>query len=253
MKKQVAILICVVALAGFLARAQKGAKKSAKASPTPATTVPQNAPPQNPVVPTITYDRVWEAYTPQNISITVQSTGTTKYLSRNPAKPREEQETDPDFTLEFTMSAGNREKLFRDAKEANYFEGDFAFKKHVVSSTGKKTLTYADPARHFETVYDYSESRAIAEITNIFQGISNTIEHGRKLQYLRRFDKLGLEDELRGMEAMAENNYLAELQLIAPTLENIANDPAILNIARQRARRLLARSSSEQAASESQK
>lgn len=248
MRKQIAILICLAALAGLPARAQKTGKRTAKASPTPATNVPQN-----PAVPTITYDRLWEAFTPQNVTITVESTGQTKYVSRNPLKSQEEREADPDFTVEFTMSAASRETLFRAAKEANYFDGDFAFKKHPVSSTGKKTLTYADQTRQFATTYDYSENKAIAEITSIFQGISNTIEHGRKLQFLRRFDKLGLEDELKGMESMAESSYLFELQLIAPTLENIANDPAILNIARQRARRLLARSSSEQSASEPQK
>jgi len=202
-------------------------------------------PPEHPTVPTITYDRLWEAYTPQNVNFVVQSTGTTRYLSRNPVKTPEQKETDPDFTLEFAMSAATREKIFHAAQEANYFSGDFSFKKHAVSSTGKKTLTYADQARRFETSYDYSENKAIAEVTNIFQGISNTIEHGRKLQYLRRFDKLGLEDELKGMESLAESNYLSEIQLIAPTLENIANDPAILNIARQRARRLLAKGSTQ--------
>jgi hypothetical protein len=211
------------------------------------------APAQNPAVPTITYDRVWEAYTPQEVTFTVESTGPARYLSRNPFKTPDQRETDPDFTLEFTMSAATRDKIFRDAKEANYFHGDFTFKKHAVSSTGKKTLTYADQSRHFETTYDYSENKAIEEITNIFQGVSNTIEHGRKLQYLRRFDRLGLEEELKGMESLAENGYLAEVQLIAPTLESIANDPAILNIARQRARRLLAKVPSEQGTSQSQK
>jgi hypothetical protein len=206
---------------------------------------PGQNPVEHPTVPTITYDRLWEAYTPQNINFVVQSTGPTKYLSRNPVKAPDQKEADPDFTLEFTMSQATREKIFRYAQEANYFNGDFAFKRHAVSSTGKKTLTYADQARHFETSYDYSENKAIAEITNIFQGISNTIEHGRKLQYLRRFDKLGLEDELKGMESLAESNYLAEIQLIAPTLESIANDPAILNIARQRAKRLLAKAPSQ--------
>jgi hypothetical protein len=207
----------------------------------------QNAQPgaaQNPTVPTITYDRVWEAYTPQSITITVESTGPTRYLSRNPFKQPEQKETDPDFTLEFTMSAATRNKLFDLARQAGYFHGDFSFKKHAVSSTGQKTLTYADPARHFESSYDYTQNKAIQEVTRIFEGVSQTIEHGRKLQYLRRFDKLGLEDELKGMESLAESNYLSELQLIAPTLESIANDPAILNIARQRAKRLLARSSS---------
>ena len=45
--------------------------------------------------------------------------------------------------------------------------------------------------------------------------------------------------------AALESHNLAELQLIAPILENIANDPAILNIACQRARKMLAKSASE--------
>jgi hypothetical protein len=198
-------------------------------------------PKQNPQFPTITFDRIWEAYTPQEVTIVLQSGGTAKYLSRNPFKTPEAG-ADPDYSLDFTMSDPNREKIFRYAKEANYFNGDFSYKKHAISSTGKKTLTYADQVKHFETSYDYSENKAIQEITNIFAGVSNTIEQGRKLQFLRRYDKLGLEAELKGMEDAMDGHNLAELQLIAPTLESIANDPAILNIARQRARRLLAQS-----------
>jgi hypothetical protein len=47
------------------------------------------------------------------------------------------------------------------------------------------------------------------------------------------------------MESALESHNLAELQIIAPTLESIANDPAILNIARQRAKRLLAKAGAE--------
>jgi hypothetical protein len=196
---------------------------------------------RNPKVPTITYDRLWEEFTPQNVTITVQSDGATKYVSRSPLKSKSEQEADPEYMLQFTMSKQNREKLFRDAKDADYFHGDFRFTRHAVSSTGKKTLTYADQSRHFETTYDYSENKNIEDITGIFQGISNTIEHGRKLVFLRRFDRLGLEAELKGMESAAESHSLEELQVIAPLLEEIAQDPAILNIARQRAKRLLAK------------
>jgi hypothetical protein len=45
------------------------------------------------------------------------------------------------------------------------------------------------------------------------------------------------------MEEMAQNQSLAEIQVIAPLLQNIANDSSVLNIARQRARRLLANAS----------
>jgi hypothetical protein len=204
----------------------------------------QQKTPLHPTLPTITFARVWEAYTPQDINFTVQSTGSAKYLSRNPFTPPDPG-SDPDYTLDFTISTRNQEKLFRDAREANYFNGDFSFKKHPVASTGKKTLTYGDPDRYFETSYDYSENRAIEEITNILTGISNTIEHGRKLTFLHRFDKLGLEDELKGMEAAMESHNLAELQIIQPTLESIAGDSKVLNIARQRAKRLLAKVKSE--------
>lgn len=200
---------------------------------------------QNPALPTITFDRVWEAYKPQNVTITVQATGPAKYVSRNPFTPPDQTGADPDYLLDFTLSSRNQEKLFRDAREANYFNGDFAYKKHAVASTGKKTLTYSDPVRHFSTTYDYSDNKAIQEITNLFSGISNTIEHGRKLVFLRRFDKLGLEDELKAMEDAAESHNLAELQIIRPTLESIAQDSTILNIARQRAKRLAAKANSE--------
>ena len=199
-------------------------------------------PDQASATPSITFERVWEEFTPQSVTITVSANGATKYSSRNPGKTGDDAD---EYQTEFTMSRDRCDKLFRYAKEADYFQGDFTFKKHAVASTGKKTLTYVDASRHFNTTYDYSEHKAIQEITSIFMGISSTIEHGRKLQFLRRFDKLGLEAELKAMEDAAESHSLVEIQLIAPTLESIAEDHAILNIARQRAHRLLAKANSE--------
>ncbi len=193
-------------------------------------------------LPSITFDRLWNDFKPQSVTMTVSANGTGKYSSRNPEKTGDDVD---DFQTEFTMSPAGRDKIFRYAKEVNYFDGDFTFKKHVVASTGKKTLSYSDPTRHFSTTYDYSENKAIQEITNIFAGVSNTIEHGRKLKFLRRFDKLGLEEELKAMENAAESHNLADLQIIAPTLKSIADDTTVLNIARQRAKKLLAKANSE--------
>jgi hypothetical protein len=204
----------------------------------PAQSVDQNSS----AGPSITFVRVWDDFTPQSVTMTVSANGATKYGSSNPKKAGDDVD---DYQTEFTMSPARREKLFRYAREANYFDGDFSFIKHPVASTGKKTLTYSDPIRHFNTTFDYSENKAVAEITNILLGISNTIEHGRKLVFLRRFDKLGLEDELKAMESAAEGHNLAELQIIASTLESIAGDRTVLNIARQRAQKLLAKANSE--------
>jgi len=196
----------------------------------------------DPAFPAITYDVFWEAATPQAYTITVQPTGKAKYMSRNPTKPPDSNgPQDEDYELEFNMSPASSEKIFALARQAGYFNGDFDYKKHAVASTGKKTLSYADGDRRFHTIYNWSENPAIDQLTRLFGGISNTIENGRRLQFLRRFDKLGLEAALKGMEDMAQNENLAEIQIIAPLLENIANDSSVLNIARQRARRLLAK------------
>jgi len=198
----------------------------------------------DPALPIVTYEVFWEAATPQAYTITVQPTGKARYTSRNPTKPPDSNgPQDEDYELEFNVSQAGSEKIFALSRQAGYFNGDFDYKKHAVASTGKKTLSYADIDRRFHTTYNWSENPAIDQLTRLFGGISNTIEHGRRLQFLRRFDKLGLEAELKGMEEMAQNQNLSEIQVIAPLLQNIANDSSVLNIARQRARRLLANAS----------
>jgi hypothetical protein len=192
---------------------------------------------------TIKFDREWEDYTPQTISIAVTPDGHAKYLSHTEAKPPDEAD---DYQTEFDLSPTCTGKIFLNATQVNFFDGDFSFKKHTVASTGKKTLTYSGPDHHGSTTYDYSENKSIEEITNIFTGVSATIEEGRKLKFKYKFDKLGLEDELKGMESAAQSNSLVELQLIAPLLETIAADTSVLNIARKRAKRLLARANSGQ-------
>jgi hypothetical protein len=194
--------------------------------------------PEHPAVATVRFECVWDQATPQDYVVTVQGLGRATYLSRNPLRVPAEG-ADPDFQLEFTLSAADQTRIFKLADQANYFNGNFDYKKHPVANTGTKTLTYADPTRHFETSYNWSENPAIDQLTQLFQGISTTIEHGRRVQFLHRFDKLGLEAELKAMEDLAHSHYLAEIQLIAPTLQSIADDPAVMNIARQRARRLL--------------
>ena len=202
----------------------------------------QNADQFHPRVPTVTFDLFWEVATPQEFMVRTQADGPSTYLSRNPMKPIPPGEAkDPDYTLNFTMSAKDARKIFNLAQQVRYFNGNFDFTAHRIANTGKKTLTYADETRHFQTVYNHSENKAIQELTSLFQGISSTVEFGRKLQFKHKYDKLGLEADLKAMEDAQANHNLAELQIIAPILKDIAEDASVLNIARARARRLLAK------------
>jgi hypothetical protein len=211
-----------------------------------AAACPQNpAPAENPTIPTVTFDCLWEAASPQEYTITLRSTGSARYVSTNPVRTSTDRDVDPDYNTEFTLSSAGSARIFALAAQAKYFDGDFDYKKHVVADTGRKTLTFADPTRHYQTVYNASDNPAIDQITRYFQGVSSTVEHGRKLEFLHRYDKLGLEAQLKGMEDELQNHYLAEVQIITPVLESIAGDSSVMNIARQRARRLLQQAKAE--------
>jgi hypothetical protein len=74
----------------------------------------------------------------------------------------------------------------------------------------------------------------------LFQGISATLEFGRRLAYYHRYQKLGLDDELKRMEDQARNGNLVELQVARPVLQEIYDDGSVMNVVRARAQRIMA-------------
>jgi len=195
--------------------------------------------PDNPAIATVTYTFDWPSIQPHHYSIAVDSTGRAAYESLTAEGTAAQSVEGEPYNVKFTVSEATRNRIFELAKQLNYFNGNFDFKKHKVAMSGTKTLAFADADKHFQTTYNWSENPAIQELTDLFSGISNTEESGQRLEQLRRFDKLGLNQELQRMEDLSKTHGLAEVQSIAPILQELASDPAIMNIARQRAQRLL--------------
>lgn len=129
--------------------------------------------------------------------------------------------------------------VFDLAKALGYFKGDFEFRKHKVAYTGDRTLGYSAAGVNNKTSFTWSENPQVQQLAATFEGISSTLAAEPKLKYMRRYDRLGLNEALKKMEAQAQNGWLKELQLIAPVLQSIADDGQIMNIARERARHLL--------------
>lgn len=197
-------------------------------------------PPGNPSVPTISFRWVTLGDSPQEFSITVESTG------RAALEIADRSASDPTpagaaFRARFTMPEADRERIFRLAESANFFNGNFNYTKNRIANTGDKTLGYADSSRRFSTTYNWSENKAVQALTALFSGIYWTEYYGRQLEQQQRFDKLGLNDTLSVMVRAAERGDLTQLQIIQPVLQRIAEDGAVMNIARMRARRLLQR------------
>jgi hypothetical protein len=173
----------------------------------------------------------WQKYT-----IEVQSDGKTRFDGT--PHPDETNDTDP-YHQDFTMSEVNRQKIFDLAQKLNYLRGDFDSHAKHIANTGSKTLQYRSAQASGSTTYNWSQNPNIQELTHLFQGIAMTIDYGRKLASQYRFDKLGMDQRMKELEDLQDSHDAEELQIIAPILQKIANDPNIMNISRESARNLL--------------
>jgi len=195
--------------------------------------------PDDAELPSVTFTQAFPRAEPAYLSLRIDSAGHASYESRREEGEPGQPELGEPYRVEFVISQATARRIFALAESLRYFDGDWDFKKHRIADTGRKTLLYSDSTRNHHTTYNWSENRAVQELTDIFQGISSTQEAAYELDRLRRYDRLGLNHQLERMEDLAKNGWLRELQAIAPLLEKLANDHEIMHIARQRAQRLL--------------
>src|SRR5512147_900118 len=213
-------LLIIVALLGCLSQAQTP-------NPEPAS--------KEPPLPILSFDFALPGAAPPHYAILVEPVGKATYRADDGSGSAPDQP----YTQQFLVSQPTRKQMFDLALALNCFKGNFEYRGHSVANMGAKTLQckYADRESH--TTYNYSTNQQLQELTTIFQNIANTMEYGRRLEYLHRYDKLGLEAELKSMEEQEKGKRLGELQAVAPQLLKILNDGSIMNVSRHRAERLL--------------
>ena len=189
------------------------------------------------VLPTVSFDFLLEGSTPPHYWIVVEPDGKARYhaddVSAADAAPMQPS------AQQFLVSDPTRSRIFDLSLALQCFKGRFEYRGGRLANMGAKTLKCAWADRESHTTYNYSTNQQLQELTTIFQNISNTMEYGRRLDHLHRYDKLGLEAELKSMEEQEKNKRLGELQAVAPQLERIVNDSSILNVTRRRAEHLL--------------
>jgi hypothetical protein len=132
-------------------------------------------------------------------------------------------------------------KIFKAARELKHFDMDCASKAKNIANTGEKTLSYAGADGKGSCVYNYSEDKQVRMLTSDFLAIAETLDEGRRLTYLHRYDRLGLDAETIALEQAAAAGRATEFGTIAPVLSSIASDPAVMERVRLRVAKLLER------------
>ena len=130
-------------------------------------------------------------------------------------------------------------RLFQAARKDHFF-ASCADKRRRVAFTGKKTLAYAGPDGSGSCTFNYSRERDLNQITSALVAVGYTLQVGNRLRQEHRYDRLSLEDELESLQEAVRDGRALETENIAPELEAIADDKVVMDLARARARSLLA-------------
>jgi hypothetical protein len=186
---------------------------------------------------TITFSLNFPASDPERYTITVQSDGHARYECS--AKVSNESDERENYETEFRFSDATRSRIFELAAQAHYFSGKVDSGNRKLAFTGAKKLIYRDGQREATAAYNFSSVPAVQQLTTLFQSVGATLEFGRRLAYYHRYQKLGLDDELKQMEDEMKRGDLIELQAVKPALQEIYDDGSVLNVVRVRAQRLM--------------
>jgi hypothetical protein len=190
----------------------------------------------SPSLATVTFTLDFPRSNPEHYSIAVDAKGHARYECTG--KIADDSEEEP-YHTDFEVSSATREKIFGWARQAQYFSGNIDSGNGKLAFTGTKLLSYQDTEHSYTGRYNYSNSPPVKQLTVLFQNMAGTLEYAHRLAYYHRYQKLALDQELKRMEAQALSNELSEIQGVAPVLQEIVDDPSVINVVRARAKKLI--------------
>ena len=183
-------------------------------------------------------------------TLTVHEDGTGTYAATYLAPPPDSSRYGPSnvsspvaapaqVTRPITLSPQTTARLFERVRSTNGFRGGCDSKQKNIADTGAKTLNYTGSGGTANCNYNYSDNKAIASVTETFQGIAQTLDEGRSIDLKHRYDRLGLDRELSVLADQIHEGHALEVATIAPILQSLCDDAQVMERVRKRAAGLL--------------
>ena len=143
------------------------------------------------------------------------------------------------------ISKAMREAMFVTARKNKLFAFACDDGAKNIAFQGTKTLQYEGPEGQGSCTYNWSKSAQIDKLTDQFEGIAATLDEGSKLERQYEHGRLSLDGELESLDQMVRDGRALELENIAPILQTLAGDEAVLQRVQRRARALLAQAKND--------
>lgn len=145
---------------------------------------------------------------------------------------------EPEQNRDFQVSARYAAHVFETARQHRWFS--VACESHLkVAFTGWKKLVYSGPGGQGSCVYNYSKDKEIEALGESLMAVAQTMLEGARLEILLQHDRLGLDSEMQALQRAVQEGRAQQVDSIRETLQKLADDPALLERVRRRARLLL--------------
>lgn len=222
------------AIAGFVLAVSSGLALSAQGGPT-AMAAPKQA--------EVSFEFEREGLPVPRFTLRIEEDGTGTYQAEEVESPADKgsvQYASPKHihrNLKLTQPTVTR--IFQSARELDRFNIACESTAKNIANTGKKTLRYTGVDGAGSCIYNYSDNKDVTGLANTFIAIAFTLDEGRRLEFLHRYDRLGLDEEMTDLVQAANAGHALELETIAPVLTSIARDAAVIGRVRTQASKLL--------------
>lgn len=141
----------------------------------------------------------------------------------------------------FQVGATLRTKMFDLATELKHFQRQDLDVHRKIAYLGEKTFHWDCGEEAHEAKFNYTMNPAASQLLQIFEGLARQQENADLISRRMKYDRLGVNDALLQFESDLNRSLLPEPKRLLPMLQQIADDPKFVDIARQRARSLAER------------
>jgi hypothetical protein len=137
------------------------------------------------------------------------------------------------------ISKALRDSMFATARKNKLFAISCDDGGKNIAFQGSKTLEYEGPEGKGSCMYNWSKNSQIDKLTDQFEAMAATLDEGSKLEREYEHGRLSLDAEMEVLEQLVHDGRAIEVQNIAPILQKLAGDEAVLQRVQRRARALL--------------
>jgi hypothetical protein len=207
-----------------------------------AAALPFSAASQNQTDRTVRIDFSNPGLIPATWTLELHPDGAGHFRSQRGTAPRTEiaWTEPPDLDQDVRLSAAFAEHVFETAAAEHHFQMECD--SHAkVAFQGTKRLSYAGPDGSGACSFNYAKEKPVQELGDALEAVAATILEGARMERLRQHDRLGLDQEMQNFVEMTSDGRATEVGAIREELERIADDEALMDRVRRKAKQLLAK------------